>query len=227
MMVLIKASKLEKEFNSQAGPIKVLTNINLTVQTGEFVGVVGPSGSGKSTLLYVLSGLEKASAGEILLFGEKVGSMNDIKMNEIRREKIGFVFQFYNLLPNLTVLENVELPLVIKKSNDLNKASEILNLVGLDQFASFYPSQLSGGMQQRVAIARAMVTNPKILFADEPTGNLDHKSGTEIMKILKRLNQEQKVTIVLVTHNLDHVAYCTRKLELIDGTIGKDERVSV
>jgi len=226
-MVLIKASKLEKEFNSQAGPIKVLTNINLTVQTGEFVGVVGPSGSGKSTLLYVLSGLEKASAGEILLFGEKVGSMNDIKMNEIRREKIGFVFQFYNLLPNLTVLENVELPLVIKKSNDLNKASEILNLVGLDQFASFYPSQLSGGMQQRVAIARAMVTNPKILFADEPTGNLDHKSGTEIMKILKRLNQEQKVTIVLVTHNLDHVAYCTRKLELIDGTIGKDERVSV
>ncbi|MDD4184935.1 MAG: ABC transporter ATP-binding protein [Candidatus Izemoplasmatales bacterium] len=227
MMVLIKASKLEKEFNSQAGPIKVLTNINLTVQTGEFVGVVGPSGSGKSTLLYVLSGLEKASAGEILLFGEKVGSMNDIKMNEIRREKIGFVFQFYNLLPNLTVLENVELPLVIKKSNDLNKASEILYLVGLDQFASFYPSQLSGGMQQRVAIARAMVTNPKILFADEPTGNLDHKSGTEIMKILKRLNQEQKVTIVLVTHNLDHVAYCTRKLELIDGTIGKDERVSV
>ena len=226
-MVLIKASKLEKEFNSQAGPIKVLTNINLTVQTGEFVGVVGPSGSGKSTLLYVLSGLEKASAGEILLFGEKVGSMYDIKMNEIRREKIGFVFQFYNLLPNLTVLENVELPLVIKKSNDLNKASEILNLVGLDQFASFYPSQLSGGMQQRVAIARAMVTNPKILFADEPTGNLDHKSGTEIMKILKRLNQEQKVTIVLVTHNLDHVAYCTRKLELIDGTIGKDERVSV
>lgn len=226
-MVLIKASKLEKEFNSQAGPIKVLTNINLTVQTGEFVGVVGPSGSGKSTLLYVLSGLEKASAGEILLFGEKVGSMNDIKMNEIRREKIGFVFQFYNLLPNLTVLENVELPLVIKKSNDLNKASEILYLVGLDQFASFYPSQLSGGMQQRVAIARAMVTNPKILFADEPTGNLDHKSGTEIMKILKRLNQEQKVTIVLVTHNLDHVAYCTRKLELIDGTIGKDERVSV
>jgi len=227
MELLIEANRVEKEYHTEAGAIRVLKGIDLSVEPGDFVGIVGPSGSGKSTFLYVLSGLEKATSGEVILFGNSVGTMKDREINEIRKSKIGFVFQFYNLLPNLTVMENIELPLVISKQSDMSMALQALKMVGLDQFASLYPAQLSGGMQQRVAIARAMVTNPEIIFADEPTGNLDHNSGIEIMKILKRLNQEQGVTIVLVTHNLDHVAYCTRKLELIDGTIGKDERVGV
>ncbi|NLZ62143.1 MAG: ABC transporter ATP-binding protein [Acholeplasmataceae bacterium] len=223
-MVLIEAKKVEKEYITQAGSIRVLRNINLCVKNGEFVGIVGPSGSGKSTLLYVLSGLEKPTSGEIMLFGKSTAEMNDADMNAIRKSKIGFVFQFYNLLPNLTVLENVELPLVIAKQTDLSKAIEALKMVNLDKYLTLYPAQLSGGMQQRVAIARAMVTNPKILFADEPTGNLDHQSSIEIIEILKNLNQKQQTTIVLVTHNLEHMAYCSRKIEIIDGNIGEDER---
>ncbi|MGI6392031.1 MAG: ABC transporter ATP-binding protein [Candidatus Izemoplasmatales bacterium] len=223
-MVLIEAKKVEKEYITQAGSIRVLKNINLCVKNGEFVGIVGPSGSGKSTLLYVLSGLEKATSGEVILFGKSTAEMNDADMNAIRKSKIGFVFQFYNLLPNLTVLENVELPLVIARQTDLSKAIEALKMVNLDKHLTLYPAQLSGGMQQRVAIARAMVTNPKILFADEPTGNLDYQSSIEIIEILKNLNQKQQTTIVLVTHNLEHMAYCSRKIEIIDGNIGEDER---
>ncbi len=226
-MDLIAASKLQKDYRTQAGITAVLKGVDLRIGAGEFLGIVGPSGSGKSTLLYVLSGLEPATAGTVSLFGKTIGEMKDHEIADLRKHKLGFVFQFYNLLPNLTVLENVELPLVIAGKSDLAKAKTALGLIGLKDADALYPAQLSGGMQQRVAIARAMVNDPKIVFADEPTGNLDQKSGREIMGILKKLNQETGVTIVLVTHNLEHLAYCTRKLELIDGKIGNDETLGV
>jgi putative ABC transport system ATP-binding protein len=226
-MILIETRNLQKNYQSPAGTISVLQAVNIKVDSGEFIGIVGPSGSGKSTLLYVMSGLEPPTSGEVVLFKKPIKSMTESDINEIRKNKIGFVFQFYNLLPNLTVLENVELPLVIAKNRNMALALSALEVVGLQDVVAMYPAQLSGGMQQRVAIARAIVNDPKIIFADEPTGNLDLQTGKEIMELLKRLNLELGVTIVLVTHNLDHLTYCTRKLELVNGIVKNDAGTKV
>ncbi len=226
-MKLIEAKHICKDYQNQQVLTKVLKDINVVINQGDFCVIVGPSGSGKSTLLYVLSGLEKPSSGECFVLGKSLNSLKEEEMANLRKNDMGFVFQFYNLIPNLTVFENVLLPLVISKKEDYSQAEVVLKLVQMNDFKDYFPNQLSGGMQQKVAIARAMVNDPGLIFADEPTGNLDQKSGKEIMTLLKNLNQEHKKTIVLVTHNMEHVSYCTRKLELRDGMIVNDDPVKV
>ena len=217
-MNIIKTVKLKKTFTNGTYSQDVLKDINIEINKGDFAGIVGPSGSGKTTLLYCLSSLEKITSGEVLFQGKNISSLNDKDLSKLRRNDLGFVFQFYNLIPNLTVYENVLLPQVIARK-DGSFIDEILNMVGMSEYKNHYPNQLSGGMQQRVAIARALVNKPEIVFADEPTGNLDQKNGTEIMKLLKRLNEENEITIVLVTHNEDYLTYCNKVFRLVDGNI--------
>lgn len=226
-MTLIETIHLSKEYVTQQLSTLALKDINLKVESGCFCGIVGPSGSGKSTLLYVLSGLEKPTSGTCLMMGNDLAHFSEAEIALLRQTTIGFVFQFFNLMPNLTVYENVLFPQVIAKKTDETRVETCLRLVNMEAFRNHYPSQLSGGMQQRVAIARAMVNDPKIIFADEPTGNLDSKSGREVMELLSRLNRELGMTVILVTHNPDHLAYCTRKIELKDGSIVNDQLVSV
>lgn len=226
-MNLIQASGVGKSYTIDSLSIPVLKDIELTIQKGDFVGIVGPSGSGKSTLLYVLSGLEKATSGSIRFLGGPFSELADSKRAAFRKTDIGFVFQFYNLIPNLTVRENVEIAAVISKRVTAWSPDDLLGWVGMDAYADRYPHQLSGGQQQRVAIARALVNRPAIVFADEPTGNLDTHSGHEIMDLLRRMNQEKDVTVVLVTHNPDHLQYCGRVVQLLDGMIVSDETRAV
>lgn len=226
-MNLIQASGVGKSYAVGSMAIPVLKNIDLTIQKGDFVGIVGPSGSGKSTLLYVMSGLEKTTTGTVRFCGGPFSELPDSKRAEFRKTDIGFVFQFYNLIPNLTVFENVEIAAIISKRTPAWSPDEILAWVGMESFANRYPHQLSGGQQQRVAIARALINRPAIVFADEPTGNLDTRSGHEIMTLLRRMNQEKGVTVVLVTHNPDHLEYCGRVVKLLDGMIVSDEARAV
>ncbi|MDD5293391.1 MAG: ABC transporter ATP-binding protein [Candidatus Izemoplasmatales bacterium] len=223
-MVLIDAREVNKDYHNGEVMTHVLKNLSLCVSEGDFCGIVGPSGSGKSTLLYVLSGLEPPTSGSILLTGKDLSHISETEMADLRQKTIGFVFQFYNLIPNLTVYENLLLPMIIAKDHQPKRIEEALEAVGLIEAMHQYPNQLSGGMQQRVAIARAIINRPKLIFADEPTGNLDQKSGIEVMNLLQKLNHEYKITIILVTHNLEHIHYCTRKIELCDGMIVSDEQ---
>lgn len=225
-MRIIETKDLHKYYYENHVKTDVLNGINLSINQGEFVSVVGPSGSGKTTLLYVLSGLEKKTKGSIKLFEKEIEEYSDHEMARLRQTKIGFIFQFYNLLPNLTVYDNILLAQVLANNSNKQRIEELLNYVGLANFRNYYPNQLSGGMQQRVAIARALVNNPAIIFADEPTGNLDVKNGLAIMELFQKLNQELHKTIVLVTHNEDLIKYGTRYLRLIDGVIIDDEIIS-
>lgn len=226
-MNLIQASGVSKSYAIGSLSIPVLKDIELTIQKGDFVGIVGPSGSGKSTLLYVLSGLENATSGTIRFLGGPFSELTDSQRAAFRKTDIGFVFQFYNLIPNLTVRENVEIAAVISKRATAWSPDELLAWVGMESFADRYPHQLSGGQQQRVAIARALINRPAVVFADEPTGNLDTHSGHEIMELLRRMNQEKDVTVVLVTHNPDHLEFCGRVVKLLDGMIVSDEARAV
>lgn len=224
-MILIEARKLTKEYVVGNFKNQVIKGIDLEVKEKEFISIVGPSGSGKTTLLYLLSGLEKYTTGEILLFNKEVNLYNDKEMSLLRQKNIGFVFQFFNLIPNLNVFENVEISAVIAGIKDKSRIEEVLKMVGMEDSVHLYPNQISGGMQQRVAIARALVNNPDIIFADEPIGNLDYNNGIAIMEIFKKLNTEYNKTIILVTHNEDMKKYGTRYLRLIDGKITEDEKV--
>src|SRR5690554_681779 len=224
-MILIEARKLTKEYVVGNFKNQVIKGIDLEVKEKEFISIVGPSGSGKTTLLYLLSGLEKYTTGEILLFNKEVNLYNDKEMSLLRQKNIGFVFQFFNLIPNLNVFENVEISAVIAGIKDKSRIEEVLKMVGMEDSVHLYPNQISGGMQQRVAIARALVNNPDIIFADEPIGNLDYNNGIAIMEIFKKLNTEYNKTIILVTHNEDMIKYGTRYLRLIDGKITEDEKV--
>ena len=221
--MLIEAKRLEKVFPLGDGESKVIKGIDLSIDSGEFVVIMGPSGSGKTTLLYLLSGLEKKTKGELSLFGKEIESYNDHDLSNLRKTKIGFVFQFYNLIPNLTVYENVKLAARIAK----NQADPMLYLekVGLKEYKDYLPESLSGGMRQRVAIARALINNPDIIFADEPVGALDSKMGQEIMELFKKINIEDKKTIIMVTHLLDNVKYASRVIYIKDGVIEKEEKV--
>ncbi len=219
-MEIIKTLDLEMSFINGTIKTDVLKGINININKGDFAGIVGPSGSGKTTLLYCLSSLEKITSGSVLFMGKDITKYSSKELSELRKHDLGFVFQFYNLIPNLTVYENILLPQVIA-GEDGSYIDEILEMVGMKEYKTYYPNQLSGGMQQRVAIARALVNKPKIIFADEPTGNLDQKKGLEIMKILKRLNAENEITIVLVTHNEDYLDFCNKKIRLVDGHIVK------
>ncbi len=224
-MDIISMSNISKLYKTGVIQVDALKNINFKVVSGEFVSIMGPSGSGKSTLLNVVGCLDKPSSGSYELAGHKVEKLNDSKMSEIRNEFLGFVFQNFHLLPNLSAQKNVEIPLIYrglsaKMRRELSEKS--LELVGLKDRMHHTPSQLSGGQQQRVAIARALAGSPALILADEPTGALDSKTGNKIMELFTQLNSESGITIVQVTHEEDIAEYGSRILRLVDGEIVSD-----
>lgn len=224
--VVIETKGLWKSFDLGDEKIHILKDINLTIEKGGFYSIMGPSGSGKSTLLYLLGGLDKPSEGSIKVNGKELITMKDQEESIMRRRDMGFVFQFYNLIPNLTVEENIMLPILLdgKKLKDYKeRLEELLEKVGLTARRKFTPRELSGGQQQRVAIARSLMSNPNLILADEPIGNLDSKTGIEIMELLQRINKEEGKTIVQVTHSRESANYGTHLILVKDGQISKLE----
>jgi len=224
-MALIETDHLEKRYEVGDSIVHALDKVSLQIQRGEFVAVMGPSGSGKSTFMNVIGCLDEPTEGTYRLDGIDVGSLSRDALAEIRNEKIGFVFQGFNLLARTTALENVEVPLLYSKDGSKNRkerALEALRTLGLEDRRHHHPNQLSGGQQQRVAIARALVNNAPLVLADEPTGNLDTKTSIEIMELFVRLNEEKKITIVLVTHEPDISAYSKRIIHFLDGKLVSD-----
>lgn len=224
---MIEVKDIVKVYKNGRLSLEVLKGLNLNVEKGEYVALMGPSGSGKSTFLNILGCLDNLTTGQYILDGIDVSNMGEDELSTVRNEKIGFVFQAYNLLPKLTALENVELPAMYKgvdRKTRHKKAKITLESVGLAERMNHRPVEMSGGQKQRVAIARALINEPKIIFADEPTGNLDSKSGEEILKIFKELN-DQGVTIIMVTHEEDVAEHAKRIIRLKDGVINSDEQV--
>lgn len=222
MESIIEAVDVCKAYKLGEVSIEVLKNVNLEINQGEFVSLMGPSGSGKSTLLYLLGGLDKPTSGSIRLKGRELSVMKDKEESAMRRREIGFVFQFYNLVPNLNLEENIMLPILLdgkKLKQYKGRLDEILELVGLADRRKHTPRELSGGQQQRVAIARALVNEPDIILADEPTGNLDSKTGTEILELFKKINKEKNKTIVQVTHSYEAAQYGARVINVKDGRV--------
>ncbi len=221
-MGIIQAIDLCKTYKLGEVSIEVLKDVNLVINQGEFVSLMGPSGSGKSTLLYLLGGLDKPTSGRIRLKGRELSVMKDKEESKMRRREIGFVFQFYNLVPNLNLEENIMLPILLdgkKLKNYRSRLDEILELVGLADRRKHTPRELSGGQQQRVAIARALVNEPDVILADEPTGNLDSKTGTEILELFRTINKEKGKTIVQVTHSYEAAQYGARVINVKDGRV--------
>lgn len=219
---VIETTDLCKSYDLGDTTVDILKDINLEIKRGSFYSIMGPSGSGKSTLLYLLGGLDKPTEGSIKINGKELSTMKDEEESKMRRNDIGFVFQFYNLIPNLDVEENIMLPILLdgKKIKDYKESlDEILEIVGLTERRRHTPRELSGGQQQRVAIARALINKPDIIFADEPIGNLDSKTGIEIMKLLQKINIEQGKTIVQVTHSREAAEYGTDLIMVRDGRI--------
>jgi putative ABC transport system ATP-binding protein len=224
-MPSILLDKVQLTLTSRAGPVAILKDMDLAIEPGETVGVVGPSGSGKSSLLMVATGLERASGGRVVIAGRDITTASEDERAALRAEAVGIVFQSFHLMPTMTARENVALPLELDGAEDsLSRADAALAEVGLAHRREHFPAELSGGEQQRVAIARAMVGAPHILFADEPTGNLDQRTGQEVMDLLMRLAAERGTTLVLVTHDLDLASRCNRLITLGDGRIVADER---
>lgn len=222
---MIATRHLSKRVDTAAGPLDILTDINLEMQLGETVAIAGVSGSGKSTLLGLLAGLDLPSAGEVFLSGNRLNDLDEDGRAGVRAELVGFVFQSFQLLPGLTALENVMLPLELAgQRHAQDAAAQLLGRVGLAGRLQHYPKQLSGGEQQRVAIARAFVTEPAILFADEPTGNLDNVTGERVIDLLFRLNQDKGTTLVLVTHDEHLAGRCERLIRLEAGRVVSDVR---
>lgn len=225
---MIQVKNLYKIY--RVGPSKVyaLNGVDFTMYRGEFCAIVGPSGSGKSTLLNMLAGLEKPSKGEIVIAGKHIEQMDENQLVGFRRENVGFIFQSYNLLQTLNAIENVALPLsfqgVSRKIRN-EKAKKYLKLVGLEKHMKHMANEMSGGQQQRVGIARALVVKPKIIFADEPTGNLDSKTTMEVLKLMRRIVREQNQTLVMVTHDNHLASYADRQFHIVDGKIDKIEEL--
>jgi lipoprotein releasing system ATP-binding protein len=219
---MIEAKDIHKVYEDSKKPLPVLKGINLKIEKGEFVAIVGPSGAGKSTLLHLLGGLDSPTSGEIIFQGEDIYKLSDEELAGARNRKIGFVFQFYHLLSEFTVLENVLLPGLIgnEKADRIRKgAMELLEKVGLSQRIDYFPSQLSGGEKQRVAVARSLINNPSLLLCDEPTGNLDSNSGEGIIALIKDINIKNKMTVVLVTHNMELARLADKVYHLKDGLL--------
>ncbi len=222
---MIRCLDVRKVYQQGDKEITALDGISLDIAEGAFAVVMGPSGSGKSTLLHLIGGLDRPTGGELLIDGRLIGQMADDQVTLFRRNKVGIVFQFFNLLPTLTALENVALPLVLDgraKSDAEERAHALLKKVGLDERKNHLPEELSGGEIQRVAMARALAFNPPILLADEPTGNLDSKNGTAILSLLRRVSKEDGCTVVMVTHSEEAAGYGDRRIYLRDGRIEKD-----
>lgn len=222
MQKVVEVKNLYKSFKTGNEESVILKNINLDIYKGEFASVMGPSGCGKSTLLYLLGGLDKPSNGEILIDGKNISNLRDRQISKLRRDDLGFVFQFYNLVQNLSVEDNVLMPLLLDGVNPKKcrgKLDELLDIIELSHKKKSLPRELSGGQQQRVAIARALINDPKLILADEPIGNLDSRTGTEIMKLLQKINKEKKITIVNVTHSEESALYGTHLIKLKDGVI--------
>ncbi|TLX45979.1 phosphonate ABC transporter ATP-binding protein [Pseudoalteromonas phenolica] len=226
---MIKLTKLNRVFRTQDVETTALNDINLNVEQGEFVAIMGPSGCGKSTLLSILGMLDSPSSGSFDFDGTDIAGYSEKQLSQLRKASIGFVFQSFNLIDELTVFENVELPLQyqnISKSERKQRVEAILKRVAIDHRADHLPQQLSGGQQQRVAVARALVINPKLVLADEPTGNLDSKNGEEVMAMLRELNREG-TTVIMVTHSEKEGAYADRLVRLLDGQIMLDKANNV
>lgn len=225
---MLVARDLSKEYRSGENRLTVLRDVNFTIPQGAFVSIVGPSGSGKTTLLGLLAGLDTPSRGQVILDGDDITAMDEDERARLRGAKVGFVFQSFQLLSTLTALENVQVPLELRgESGAGERARDLLTRVGLRDRLDHFPTQLSGGEQQRVAIARAFVNSPRILFADEPTGNLDSETGARIVSLLEALNRESKTTIVLVTHDLNLAAQAQRIIRLSDGRVVSDAETTV
>lgn len=222
MEKIIELSNLNKTYKNEDVSVDVIKNINLTINKGEFISIMGPSGSGKSTLLYLMGGLEKPTSGAVKIDNKIIHEMKDSKESELRRNNIGFVFQFYNLVPHLTVEDNILLPILLnggKKRDYKDRLHHLLEVVGLKDKRKSFPSRLSGGQQQRVAIARALINNPDIILADEPIGNLDSKTGTEIMELFRKINKEEGKTVIQVTHSKESALYGNRIINVRDGEL--------
>ena len=212
---MIKVKNICKFYGTQL----VLKNINLEIKEGEFISIMGSSGSGKSTFLNLIGGMDLPDRGEIIVGQQDITKLKDEKLTEYRRKKIGFIFQFFNLLPNLTVFENVQMPLLLNGGVDTDKVEKLIERVGLKGKEKYYPHQISGGQQQRVAIARALIHNPEIILADEPTGSLDSKTGESIMDLISEIAKETKKTVILVTHE-DYIAkYAEKIIRIKDGEL--------
>jgi putative ABC transport system ATP-binding protein len=221
-MSILQTIDLVKKYGSGDTAVTALDRINVNINPGEFVSIMGPSGCGKSTLLHLMGGLDRATSGKVLIEGNDLTTLNDNKLTELRRRKIGFVFQFFNLIPVLGATENAALPLTLdgaKPAEAKARAVDWLNKVGLGNRLNSRPDQLSGGQQQRVAVARALVADPKLILADEPTGNLDSRSGEEIAALLRQVADDWSRTVVMVTHDPRIAAYADRIIFLKDGTI--------
>lgn len=226
---VIRIEHLHKEYVTEAGTVPVLKDVSVTVMPGEFVAIMGPSGSGKSTFMNILGCLDVATSGNYFLNGRDVNRLDRDDLALLRNRVIGFVFQGFNLLPRANLADNVALPLIyrgIGRAERLHHASAMLEKVGLGKYSRSHPNQISGGQQQRVAIARALVNQPKLLLADEPTGNLDTHTSKEIMSLFSELNQQEGITIVLITHEADIAAYAHRLVRLTDGRIVYDGPVA-
>lgn len=222
---LVMLKQVRRNYTIGNGTVQALAGININIRPGGFWAIMGPSGSGKSTLLNILGCLDRPTSGRYILNGHDVGSLDDDDLSDVRLRELGFVFQSFNLIPQLTVLENVELPLFYQgweAAHSMARATEMIEAVGLSQRAEHRPNELSGGQQQRVAIARALVNNPNILLADEPTGNLDSATGRQIMELFVSLNQAGK-TIILVTHEPDVAAFAKTRIHMLDGVIDRKD----
>ena len=223
-MSLIEVKNLSKLYGSGEAEITALKNINLNIEQGEFVAIVGPSGSGKSTLLHLLGGVDKPSSGEVIIKGESIYKLKEKELAILRRRKLGFVFQFFNLIPVLTAEENIEMPVLLDNGKiDKNYMNELLKLLGLEERRNHHPSELSGGQQQRVSIGRALANKPSIILADEPTGNLDSKNSKEVLELLKYCAKKYNQTLILITHDINIAKSADRVITIEDGQITTDE----
>lgn len=223
--LFIEAKKLKKTYSMGEIEVNALRGVNLNIKTGEFIVILGPSGSGKTTLLNIIGGIDTPSTGMVKVQGVDIGSFNEGQLSDYRRETVGWVFQFFNLIPSLTAVENVALALELSHDNDkkMERAQKTLDLVGIGDKTNMFPSQLSGGQQQRVAIARALVKKPKIVLADEPTGNLDMATSHTIAKMMKDINKKEGVTFVVVSHETSITSVADRVIHIEDGKISKEE----
>jgi len=219
---MLRSESLTQTYLSGGRPLTVLNDITFTLERGGFLAIVGPSGSGKTTLLGLLAGLDRPAAGRVVLDGNDLGSLTEDQRARLRAEKVGFVFQSFQLIPTLTARENVQVPLELRGEEAAARATELLDRVGLAGRGHHYPAQLSGGEQQRVALARAFSTRPRVLFADEPTGNLDARTGGTIIDLMTELNRGLGTTLVLVTHDHDLAARARRTIRLADGEVVAD-----